>query len=82
LVRSNAPLLGGTMAVGDMPSIMAEDVDVGIGVPPIRGPLGNTTPISFETADTNLALGDTGLADAGPGTSATYRPRTHDFNRL
>jgi hypothetical protein len=55
-------LLGGTVAFGVVPSIMAVDVNVGIGLPPITGPLGNTIPgFEFETCDTNLALGDTGL---------------------
>ena len=53
---------GGTYAVGIVPSIMVADVDVGIGLPPITGPLGNSFgPIPLERKDTNLALGDTGL---------------------
>ena len=55
-------LFGGTYAVGVVPSIMVADVNVGIGLPPITGPLGNTFgPITLERGDTNLALGDTGL---------------------
>jgi hypothetical protein len=54
--------LGGTYAIGVVPSIMVADVNVGIGLPPISGPLGNTFgPITLERGDTNLALGDTGL---------------------
>ena len=55
-------LFGGTYAVGVVPSIMVADVDVGIGLPPITGPLGNSFgPITMERGDTNLALGDTGF---------------------
>lgn len=55
-------LFGGTYAVGIVPSIMVADVDVGIGLPPITGPLGNSFgPITLERGDTNLALGDTGF---------------------
>lgn len=56
-------LFGGTYAVGIVPSIMVADADVGIGLPPITGPLGNSFgPITLERGDTNLALGDTGLS--------------------
>ena len=53
-------ILGGTYAVAVIPSVTAVDVNVGIGLPQITGPLGNTSgPFNFETGDTNLALGDT-----------------------
>ena len=42
-------LFWGTYAVGVVPSIMVADVNVGIGLPPITGPLGNTFgPITIE----------------------------------
>ena len=48
--------------MGIVPSIMVANVDVGIGLPPITGPLGNSFgPITLERGDTNLALGDTGF---------------------
>jgi len=56
-------ILGGTYAFGVAPAMMAVDVNVGIGLPAITGPLGLITigPFNFETGDTNLAPGDTGI---------------------
>jgi hypothetical protein len=44
--------------------MVAMDVDVGIGLPAITGPLGLVTigPFNFETGRTNLAPGDTAFA--------------------
>jgi hypothetical protein len=57
-------LLGGTYAVAVVPSVVAMDVDVGIGIPRFTGPLGLRTfgPFNFRTGDTNLALGDTAFS--------------------
>jgi hypothetical protein len=57
-------ILGGTYAVAVVPSMVAMDVDVGIGLPAITGPLGLVTigPFNFETGRTNLAPGDTAFA--------------------
>ncbi|MET0380676.1 MAG: transporter [Methyloceanibacter sp.] len=53
---------GGTYAFGVAPAMMAVDIDVGIGLPQITGPLGRTFgPFNFETGETNLAPGDTGI---------------------
>ena len=42
--------------------MLAADVNVGIGLPAITGPLGRTFgPFNFETGDTNLAPGDLGI---------------------
>ena len=57
-------ILGGTYAVAVVPSVVAMDVDVGIGIPQFTGPLGLRTfgPFNFRTGDTNFALGDTAFA--------------------
>ena len=57
-------ILGGTYAVAVVPSVVAMDIDVGIGIPQFTGPLGLRTfgPFNFRTGDTNLALGDTAFA--------------------
>ena len=57
-------ILGGTYAVAVVPSVVAMDVDVGIGIPHFTGPLGFRTfgPFNFRTGDTELALGDTAFA--------------------
>jgi hypothetical protein len=57
-------LLGGTYAVAVAPSMVAMNVDVGIGIPQFTGPLGLQTfgPFNFRTGDTNLAPGDTAFA--------------------
>jgi len=57
-------ILGGNYAVAVVPSMVAMDVDVGIGIPQFTGPLGLRTfgPFNFRTGDTNLALGDTAFA--------------------
>lgn len=57
-------ILGGTYAVAVVPSMVAMDVDVGIGIPAFTGPLGLRTfgPFNFRTGDTNLALGDSAFA--------------------
>lgn len=56
-------ILGGTYAVAVAPSMVAMDVDVGIGLPALTGPLGRTFgPFNFEIGDTNLAPGDTVFA--------------------
>jgi hypothetical protein len=57
-------ILGGTYAVAIVPSVVAMDVDVGIGIPQFTGPLGMRTfgPFNFTTGDTNLALGDSAFA--------------------
>jgi hypothetical protein len=57
-------ILGGTYAVAVVPSVVAMDVDVGIGIPQFTGPLGLRTfgPFNFRTGDTNLALGDSAFA--------------------
>jgi len=57
-------ILGGTYALAVVPSMVAMDVDVGIGIPQFTGPLGLRTfgPFNFRTGDTNLALGDTAFA--------------------
>ena len=57
-------ILGGTYAVAVVPSMVAMDVDVGIGIPQFTGPLGLRTfgPFTFKTGDTNLAPGDTAFA--------------------
>jgi hypothetical protein len=50
-------ILGGTYAVAVVPSMVAMDVDVGIGIPQFTGPLGLRTfgPFNFKTGDTNLS---------------------------
>ena len=57
-------ILGGTYAVAVVPSMVAMDVDVGIGIPQFTGPLGLRTfgPFNFKTGDTNLSPGDTAFA--------------------
>jgi hypothetical protein len=57
-------ILGGTYAVAVVPSMVAMDVDVGIGIPRFTGPLGLRTfgPFNFRTGDTELAPGDTAFA--------------------
>jgi hypothetical protein len=57
-------ILGGTYAVAVVPSMVAMDVDVGIGIPAFTGPLGERTfgPFNFKTGDTNLSQGDTAFA--------------------
>ena len=57
-------ILGGTYAVAVVPSMVAMDVDVGIGIPQFTGPLGLRTfgPFNFRTGDTNLSPGDTAFA--------------------
>lgn len=56
-------ILGGTYAVVVVPSVVAMDVDVGIGLPRFTGPRGNTFgPFLFEIGDTNFALGDSAFA--------------------
>src|SRR3990170_4184748 len=57
-------ILGGTYALAVAPSMVAMDVDVGIGIPRFTGPLGLRTfgPFNFRTGDTELALGDTAFA--------------------
>ena len=57
-------ILGGTFAVALVPSMVAMDVDVGLGIPQFTGPLGLRTfgPFNFRTGDTNLAPGDTAFA--------------------
>ena len=55
-------ILGGTYAFGLAPAMLAADVNVGIGLPAFTGPLGRTFgSFNFETGDTNLAPGDTGI---------------------
>jgi hypothetical protein len=55
--------LGGTYAVAVAPSMVAMNVDVGIGLGQITGPLGRTFgPFNFEIGDTNLTPGDTAFA--------------------
>src|SRR5262245_12966566 len=55
-------IFGGTYAFGVAPAMMAADINVGIGLPQITGPLGRTFgPFNFKTGDTNLAPGDTGI---------------------
>jgi hypothetical protein len=61
-LKTDGKILGGTYAFGVAPSMMAADVNVGIGLPAITGPLGRTFgPFNFETGDTNLAPGDVGI---------------------
>ena len=57
-------ILGGTYAVAIVPSMLAMDVDVGIGIPRFTGPLGLRTfgPFNFRTGDTNLTPGDTAFS--------------------
>jgi hypothetical protein len=57
-------ILGGTYALAVAPSMVAMDVDVGIGIPKFTGPFGFRTfgPFNFRTGDTELALGDTAFA--------------------
>jgi len=57
-------ILGGTYAVAVVPSMVAMDVDVGIGIPQFTGPLGLRTfgPFNFRTGDTNLSPGDTAFS--------------------
>ena len=57
-------ILGGTYALAVVPSVVAMDVDVGIGISQFTGPLGLRTfgPFNFKTGDTNFALGDTAFA--------------------
>jgi hypothetical protein len=57
-------ILGGTYAVAIVPSMVAMDVDVGIGIPQFTGPLGFRTfgPFNFRTGDTELAPGDMAFA--------------------
>jgi hypothetical protein len=56
--------LGANYAVAVAPSMVAMNVDVGIGIPQFTGPLGLRTfgPFNFRTGDTNLAPGDTAFA--------------------
>jgi len=55
--------LGGTYAIVAAPAVMANDVNVGIGLPAFTGPRGRTfEPIEVNVGDTNLALGDTAFA--------------------
>jgi hypothetical protein len=55
-------IFGGTYAFGVAPSMLAADVNVGIGLPAFTGPRGRTFgPFNFETGDTNLAPGDLGI---------------------
>jgi hypothetical protein len=55
-------ILGGSYAFGVAPTMLAADVNVGIGLPAFTGPLGRTIgPFNFETGDTNLAPGDLGF---------------------
>jgi hypothetical protein len=65
-------ILGGTYAVAVVPSMVAMDVDVGIGIPQFTGPLGQRTfgPFNFRTGDTNLALGDSAFAPLVVGWNA------------
>lgn len=57
-------ILGGTYAVAVAPSMVAMDVDVGIGIPRTANPLSSGTlgPFNFRTGDTELALGDSAFA--------------------
>jgi hypothetical protein len=57
-------ILGGTYALAVAPSMVAMNVDVGIGIPAFTGPLGLRTfgPFNFRTGDTNLTPGDTAFA--------------------
>jgi hypothetical protein len=57
-------ILGGTYAVAVVPSVIAMDVDVGVGIPQFTGPLGLRTfgPFNFRTGDTNFSVGDTAFA--------------------
>ncbi|MGE3529026.1 MAG: transporter [Methyloceanibacter sp.] len=57
-------ILGGTYAVAVAPSVVAMNVDVGLSVPRLTGPLGMQTvgPFAFEIGDTNLDFGDTAFA--------------------
>ena len=57
-------ILGGTYAFAVAPTMVAMDVDVGIGIPQFTGPLGFRTfgPFTFRTGDTNLAVGDSAIA--------------------
>ena len=57
-------ILGGTYALAVAPSMVAMDVNIGIGIPSFTGPLGlrNFGPFNFAIGDTNLAPGDTAFA--------------------
>ena len=57
-------ILGGTYALALAPSMVAMDVNIGIGIPSFTGPLGlrNFGPFNFAIGDTNLAPGDTAFA--------------------
>ena len=57
-------ILGGTYAVAVVPSVVAMNVDVGIGIPQFTGPFGFRTfgPFAFRTGNTELAPGDTAFA--------------------
>ncbi|MGD9501022.1 MAG: transporter [Methyloceanibacter sp.] len=57
-------ILGGTYAVAVAPSVVAMNVDVGLSLPRLTGPLGMQTvgPFAFEIGDTNLDFGDTAFA--------------------
>lgn len=58
-------LFGGTYAVAVVPTIVAMDVDVNLGVPAFTGPLGiRRGPFTFSRGDTNLNFGDSVLAPA------------------
>jgi len=56
-------LFGETLAMAVVPSMIAMNVDVGLEIPAFTGPRGNRFgPFSFNTGDTNLALGDTAFS--------------------
>ena len=57
-------ILGGTYALALAPSMVAMDINIGIGIPSFTGPLGlrNFGPFNFAIGDTNLAPGDTAFA--------------------
>lgn len=65
-------ILGSTYTVAVVPSVVAMDIDVGIGIPRFTGTLGLQTfgPFNFRTGDTNLALGDTAFSPLVLGWSA------------
>lgn len=57
--------LGGTFAVNVTPTVVAMDVDVGLGIPTFTGPLGNTVGgFTVNRGDNNFALGDMVFAPA------------------
>lgn len=56
-------ILGGTYALAAAPSVVATNVDIGIGLPAFTGPRGRTfNALEINVGDTNLALGDTAFA--------------------